>query len=158
MIRQAEREDSAALIALAVAAGLFPANETEALGKVLADYFGGNIDDGHVWVTDDEEGELRGVAYYAPAPFADGTWDLLMIAVRPDCQGRGRGAALLRHVENALQASGQRVLLAETSGLPSYERARAFYAKCGYEEEARIREFYAAGDDKAVFRKALNAE
>jgi ribosomal protein S18 acetylase RimI-like enzyme len=158
MIRPTMPDDSAAIIALAVAAELFPANETEELGKVLADYFSGKIDDGHVWVTDEEEGEPRGVAYYAPAPMAERTWYLYMIAVRPDCQGRGRGKALLQHVENALRTSGQRLLLVETSGLPSYERARAFYAKCGYEEEARIRDFYTTGDDKIVFRKALNAD
>jgi len=44
MIRPTIPDDSAAIIALAVAAGMFPANETEALGKVLADYFGGNLD------------------------------------------------------------------------------------------------------------------
>ncbi len=32
---------------------------------------------------------------------------------------------------------------------------RSFYRKIGNEEEARIREFYSAGVDKIVFRKAL---
>jgi RimJ/RimL family protein N-acetyltransferase len=54
-----------------------------------------------------------------------------------------------------LAARGERILLVETSGLPEFERTRAFYAKHGYEEEARIREFYRAGEDKVVFRKAL---
>jgi ribosomal protein S18 acetylase RimI-like enzyme len=62
---------------------------------------------------------------------------------------------LLGHVEQALTARGGRLLLVETSGLPSFERTRAFYRKCGYEEEARIRDFYAAGVDKVVYRKAL---
>ncbi len=154
LIRLATRDDSAAVIALAVAAGLFSANETEVLDNMLADYFGGNIDDGHVCVIDEED-EPLGVAYYAPALATDRTWYLTMIAVRLDRQGQGRGAALLRHVEHALQASGQRVLLVETSGLQTYERTRTFYAKCGYEEEARIRDFYAAGDDMVVFRKVL---
>jgi ribosomal protein S18 acetylase RimI-like enzyme len=81
-----------------------------------------------------------------------------MIAVHPDLQGQGRGKVLLRYVETALRASGQRLLLIETSGLPRYDRTRAFYAKCGFEEEARIRDFWAAGDDKVVFRKALNKD
>ena len=34
---------------------------------------------------------------------------------------------------------------------------RAFYAKCCYEEEARIRDYWAEGDDLVVFRKALDA-
>ena len=158
MIRPTTPDDSAALIDLAVTAGMFAANETEALGKVLADYFGGKLDDGHVWVTDEEEGEPCGVAYYAPDLMADRTWYLYMIAVHPDCQRRGRGTALIQHVENALRSRGERLLLVETSGLPKYDRARAFYTKCGFEQEARIRDFYAAGDDKVVFRKALNAD
>lgn len=158
MIRATTSDDSAAIIALGVAAEMFPANETEALNQVLADYFSGNLDDGHMWVIDEEEGEMRGVAYYAPIPMADRVWNLYAIAVHPNYQRQGRGKLLMRYVENVLQASGQRLLLVETSGLPKYDRTRAFYAKCGYDEEARIRDFWAAGDDKIVFRKALNEE
>lgn len=43
------------------------------------------------------------------------------------------------------------------SGLDSFELTRSFYRKNGYDEEARIRDFYRAGDDKIVFRKALDA-
>ena len=52
-------------------------------------------------------------------------------------------------------ARGERVLLIETSGLGSFERTRDFYRTQGYDDEARIREFYGAGDDKIIFRKAL---
>ncbi len=47
------------------------------------------------------------------------------------------------------------MLLVET--LASFDLAQAFYRKYGYEEEARIRDFYAVGDDKVVFRKVLSA-
>ncbi len=157
MIRPVTPDDSATVIALAVASGLFAANETEVVDRMLVDYFSGKIDDGHVCVIDEED-EPIGVAYYAPAPAADRTWYLIMVAMRRDRQGQGRGTALLQHVESALRANGQRMLLVETSGLPSFERTRAFYAKCGYEAEARIRDFYNAGDDMVVFRKALNTD
>ena len=49
-------------------------------------------------------------------------------------------------------------MLVETSALPQYDRTRAFYVKCGYEEEARIRDYWAADDDLVVFRKALGAD
>lgn len=55
-----------------------------------------------------------------------------------------------------LRVRGGRVLLVETSGLASFERTRVFYRKCGYEEEARICDFYKADDDKIVYRKALD--
>ncbi|MEM9907921.1 MAG: GNAT family N-acetyltransferase, partial [Cyanobacteria bacterium P01_D01_bin.44] len=70
-----------------------------------------------------------------------------------DRQGQGRGAALMRYVEQTLATRGAHLLLVET--LASFERTRAFYHKCGYEEEARIRDFYAVGADKIVYRKAL---
>ena len=98
------------------------------------------------------------VAYCAPERMTDGTWNLYLIAVHPDHQGQGRGAQLIGYVEQALAARGERILLVETSGLPSFARTRAFYGKCGYDEEARIRDFYSAGQDKVIFRKALTTQ
>jgi hypothetical protein len=56
---------------------------------------------------------------------------------------------------NRWREKGERVLIIETSGVPSFEPTRAFYRNHGYAEEARIREFYGPGDDKVVFWKAL---
>ena len=70
-------------------------------------------------------------------------------------KGGGLGSALLRHVEGGLRQNGQRVLIIETSSLDGFELTRRFYLKHGYSEEARIRDFYAAGEDKVVFWKGL---
>lgn len=48
----------------------------------------------------------------------EGTWNLYLLAVHPDHQGRGRGSALVHHVEQDLRSAGTRVLLIETSGVP----------------------------------------
>ena len=155
MIRPSTPNDTTALIAIADAIGFQP-NEIDQLSKMLADYFGDDGDSDHFWLTDDDN-EPVGVAYCEPERMTNRTWNLQLIAIRPDRQGQGRGMTLLRYVEQTLTARGGRMLLVETSGLPEFERTRTFYAKCGYEEEARIRDFYAAGDDKVVFRKVLNA-
>ncbi|MGK7901573.1 MAG: GNAT family N-acetyltransferase [Hormoscilla sp.] len=153
MIRPTTIDDTDALIALADSLGLFGPNELEMLREMLADYLGGNDCD-RFWLTDEEDGPV-GMAYCASEPMTRGTWNLLLLAVRPDRQGQGRGAALMRYVEQRLMARGARLLLVETSGLASFDRTRAFYRKCGYSEEARIRDFYNAGDDKIVYRKVL---
>jgi ribosomal protein S18 acetylase RimI-like enzyme len=142
--------DLPALKAVIDATGLFP---SALLDGMTAGYLAG--DGGDAWLTLEDGGGPAAVAYYAPEPMTDGTWNLRLIAVHPDHQGRGRGAALLGHVEATLAAGGARVLLVETSGAPAFERTRAFYRARGYDEEARIREFYQAGEDKLVFRKAL---
>lgn len=80
---------------------------------------------------------------------------MLALAVRPDLQGKRLGAALLRAAEQHLKGKGQRILIVGTSGSDDFALTRKFYAKNGYEEEARIRDFWADGDDKVVFRKAL---
>jgi ribosomal protein S18 acetylase RimI-like enzyme len=156
VIRLTKPEDTAAILALAVSCGMFSPDGTDEVADVLSACLNGDLGPDHCWVTDDDGGPV-GVAYYAPERMADGTWNLYMLAVHPDRQRQGRGAALVRHVEQDLVARGGRLLLVETSGVASFERTRAFYRRCGYEEEARIRDFYKAGDDKVIFRKALNA-
>lgn len=154
MIRPTTHDDTAAILALAVSSGLFPSDATDEVAAILAASLAGQNGPDHVWLTDDDGGPV-GVAYYAPERLTEGTWNLYMLAVHPDCQRQGRGRALVRHVEQALAACGARLLLIETSGLGSFDRTHAFYRALGYDEEARIRDFYSAGDDKVVFRKAL---
>ncbi len=150
-------DDTAALIDLANATGLFPPSGLELLRQMLTDSLGRNSDTEPFWITDDDNG-LVGVAYCEPERMTDRTWNLQLIAIHPNRQGQGRGAKLLGYIEQALMMRGGRMLLVETSGLPDFERTRRFYVKCGYEEEACIRDFYATGDDKVVFRKVLNAD
>ena len=158
MIRLATPDDRKALMAIAEAINLFSPEELESLGGMLAEYFDNAPPNGAIpeqfWLTYDD-GEPVGVAYCAPEPYAYGTWNLYFIAVHPSRQGEGIGTKLLRYVEQMLAEQGERILLVETSGLPNFERTRSFYLKQGYDKEARIREFYKAGDDKVIFRKKL---
>lgn len=169
MIRPTQPEDKAALIAVASTIG-FQDAELAALEAMLADYFAGNSgaegDSGPdnsannsaaFWLTDQDEATVLGVAYCEPERMTDQTWNLQLIAIHPDHQGQGRGSSLLQAVEQTVLARGGRMLLVETSGLSSFEPTRNFYRKCNYEQEARIRDFYAAGEDKIVFRKLLAA-
>ena len=140
-------------------AGLFSADEIGIVETLVDDYFGGAIHDGHAFLVDDgNDGmQLRGVAYYAPETLTEGTWNLLMLGVHSDFQRQGVGAGLVKAVEEALKADGERLLLVETSSTPDFDGARAFYLKCGYEQEAIIRDYYADGDDMITFRKKLRS-
>ena len=149
-IRPVVPADVAALKTL-VDTTLFPA---DLLDDMIAPYLAGSSD---IWLTHERDGLPVAVAFCEAERMTEGTWNLLAIAVLPVRQGAGVGAALVRHLEFLLAARGERILIVETSGLPAYDGARRFYARLGFAEEARIRDFYAAGDDKVVFRKALAA-
>ncbi len=87
-------------------------------------------------------------------------WNLYFIAVDPVVQGQGIGRGLMRHVEDTLRGLGPtvaRTLVVETSSTAQYAGTRAFYRRIGYDEEARIRQFYGPEDDKAVFWRSLVA-
>ncbi|MDJ0695576.1 GNAT family N-acetyltransferase [Mastigocoleus sp. MO_188.B34] len=152
MIRPTVPDDTNALLTLANAAIDFEPKELEELSKILTDYFSDDNKNSHFWLTDEDDGVVA-AAYCAPERMTNGTWNLLFLAVRPDRQGQGRGTAMVRYVEQILKERGGRLLLIET--LASFKDTRKFYCKCGYEEEARIRDFYEAGYDKIVYRKVL---
>ncbi|MBW4623480.1 MAG: GNAT family N-acetyltransferase [Cyanosarcina radialis HA8281-LM2] len=153
-IRSISPDDTDALIALADSIELFSSDELEQLRQMLADSLSQDGDSAPFWVTDDDGG-LMGLAYCEPERMTSGTWNLQLIAVRPTHQRQGRGGKLLGFVERTLTDRGARILLVETMGTPEFEYVRTFYRQHGYSEEARIRDFYAEGADKIVFRKAL---
>ena len=78
-----------------------------------------------------------------------------MIAVRPDLQGAGRGAALVRHAEQDLRGRGERLLVIRTSGTAQYDRTRAFYRSLDYGEHTRVPDYWTDGDDLVLFTKRL---
>lgn len=131
--------------------GLFPA---DLLDGMVEDYFS-NPDTQDIWLTKLEHGTPIAVAYCAPERLTEGTYNLYLIAVHKDFQGKGLGKKMMGHIENLLRSQGNRILLVETSGLPEFEMTREFYDQYGYTREAVIRDFYREGDDKIVFWKRL---
>lgn len=129
---------------------LFPA---DMLGDMIAPALAGfNAD---VWLTCHLDGAPVGLCYTAPEELAEGTWNMRAIAVLPGHQGKGLGAAMVAAIEGYLREKAARVLIVDTSGTDDFAMTRSFYASNGYTEEARIRDFWADGDDKVIFRKAL---
>lgn len=149
-IRPSITSDLSAAKAIIDAVDLFPS-------ELLDDMFCVNSSEpesNEFWLTFDD-GSPAAIAYCAPEPMADGTWNLLLIAVHPDRQSAGIGAQIISSIEEKLAKEGNRVLLVETSGTDDFIRARKFYSQLGFTEEARIREYYGVGDDKIVFHKFL---
>lgn len=153
VIKKITSDDIAAVVALSETSGLFDADGIELIKGRLSDYMSGNDD---LWFAAVDK-DIEGAIYCIPEPMTDGTWNVLMLIVSPDSHGQGYGQALMNFIEETLAARNARLMIVETSSLDGFERARAFYPKCGYTEEARIKNFYTTGDDKVVFSKAIEA-
>lgn len=154
MIRPAALEDAPAVTRVVVAAGMFSPEESAFIPDLLADFLASPEDARHGFVVHDD-GSVLGVAYWRPIEVADGVVDLTMIGIDPAAQGRGLGRALMRHAEAQVRDAGQRLVLVQTSGSEQYAGTRRFYAALGYDEEARVRDYWTAGDDLVLFRLAL---
>jgi ribosomal protein S18 acetylase RimI-like enzyme len=103
------------------------------------------------------ENIVVGYACWGPTPATDRTWDLYWIAVDPALQGVGIGTILLEEVERKLVGQHARMLVVETSSRSDYAATRAFYARRGYAEVARVGDFYAPGDDRIIFVKRFHS-
>ncbi|WP_425045078.1 GNAT family N-acetyltransferase [Primorskyibacter sp. S87] len=150
IIKQTTSEDIPNLQRVLDGTELFP---SEMLPDMLAPALSGETD--AFWLTCHCDGEAVGLCYTVPEDLADRTWNMLALAVRPDMQGKRLGAALVSAAEQYLKDKGQRILIVDTSGTDGFALTRKFYAQNGHDEEARIRDFWAEGDDKVIFRKAL---
>jgi ribosomal protein S18 acetylase RimI-like enzyme len=156
MIRPTTRADQPTLVAMAQGTGVFKPMEIESLDGVFDEYFEAYQAEGHQAITYEDGGHLLGFAYYAPTWMTDRTWHLWWIVVKKDVHARGIGSTLLRHLEAEIRGQRGRLLLIETSSLPSYEPTRRFYLKHQYEQNAVVRGYYADGDDMVVFSKRMS--
>lgn len=128
--------------------------QSDLLEDMLSGFLNG--DNEELWLTCENNGRAIGFCYAVPEQMAEGTWNMLALAVLPEAQRQGIGRGLVAQMEAELQEQAARLMIVDTSGTHSFDGARAFYVKEGYSEEARIRDFWGKGDDKVIFWKALD--
>lgn len=148
--------DRAPLLAIAVATGLFTADEADGLlGGVLDQLASSSLPAGHsaLLCRMVPGSAVVGWTYFAPDPHAGGVWNVWWLGVEPASQGAGAGALLLRRAEAQAAAEGGRLMIVETSAKAPQARARRFYAKEGYSECGCVPDFYGEGDDKVIFAR-----
>ncbi len=130
---------------------LFP---PEMLGEMLDPFLQGNEQQDRWLVCETETDGVIGFSYTRYEDLTHSVWNLLAIGFRAQHQGSGFGTKLIEEVERSL--TGERILIVETSSLDDFDKTREFYRSCGYEQEAVIRDYWADGDDKIIFRKRLS--
>jgi ribosomal protein S18 acetylase RimI-like enzyme len=101
------------------------------------------------------EDGLAGYVCFGRVALTESSFDLYWIVVNPASQGQGVGRGLLAAAESACRQLGGTQLFAETSSLPDYGPARAFYEAAGYELVSHIADFYAPGNDRLIYGKKL---
>jgi ribosomal protein S18 acetylase RimI-like enzyme len=103
------------------------------------------------------DGHDQAIGYicYGRTPMTQGTFDLYWIVVDPSFQGKGAGSKLLDFFEKEVRKMKGRLILADTSSVPEYEKTQKFYLRKGFQEVSRISDYYWPGNDRITFCKRL---
>ena len=136
--------------------GFFSRIETDIAVELVEENLArGSADSGYDFLFAEENGEVVGYTCFGPILGTQMSYDLYWIAVHPRFHRRGIGAELLARSEKLIFHQGGRRVYIDTSSRPQYEATRAFYRARGYREEAFLQDFYAPGDGKTIYTKAL---
>jgi GNAT superfamily N-acetyltransferase len=153
--------DRQAVRRLVAATGFFSPAEQDIAVELVDDALTQGDAAGYAFVLADGEeprGGLRGYVCFGPIPSRPGDYDLYWIAVAPSGQRRGLGRQLIAEAERRALSAGAIRLFIDTSGRDQYRPTRSFYERMGYVVHEVVKDFYAVGDDKVIYRKQLRVE
>jgi D-alanine-D-alanine ligase len=143
--------DEAHVREIVAATGLFRANEVDVAAELVRTRLRDGAASGYEFIFAEQDGNVLGYACYGLNTVTLHSYDLYWIAVRPNLQGQGIGRQLLQAVEEKIAADGGRQIYIETSHRADYAATRGFYERCGYALEGVLRDYYAPGDDRAIY-------
>lgn len=147
--------DVAAVRDIVASTGFFHEHEVAVAMELVEERLKRGVASGYLFLFAEDAGRAAGYACYGEIACTRGSWDLYWIAVHDACRNRGIGRLLLAGAEERIAARDGRAIWVETSGQEKYLPTREFYLRCGYRQEAVLKDFYAAGDDKVLFVKRL---
>jgi ribosomal protein S18 acetylase RimI-like enzyme len=107
------------------------------------------------FVSVDGSGSIIGVGgVHKDDEEGDGIWWLSWWYVHPGHQNRGVGSALMEESLRWVRDWKGRKVYVDVSALDFYDKARRFYAGHGFVEEARLKDFYAEGEDMILMARS----
>ena len=156
-IRSLVEKDRATLLSVLIRTHSFTPEEIEVAMELIDSVLKDPIqEDYKIHCLVDDQDQVIGYICYGAAPMTQATFDLYWIAVDPDFQKQGAGSILLDFLEEMLKAEGGRMILADASTIPHYEKTRGFYLKNGFQEVGRVPDYYYPGNDRVTFCKKLD--
>jgi D-alanine-D-alanine ligase len=150
------KEDIASINEILTLTGFFYHEEIEIGVELALDRLENGSGSGYRFIFAEVSGRVAGYTCFGEIPCTFGSYDLYWIAVHPEFQRMGVGESLLKETEKTASAMGCRRIYIETSSRALYEPTQSFYSRCGYEQEAVLKDYYMPGDGKIIYVKALD--
>lgn len=154
--RTSLHDDDAALVQRVTrATGFFSRSEIGVAVELVAAALKEGVASGYSFLFAESDGYGYGYTCFGPVPCTADSFDLYWVVVDSSFQGQGIGKRLLIRTEQMIKEIGGSRVYAETSSRAQYRPTRSFYRHAGFHRAARLKDFYAPGDDKVIYCKAL---
>lgn len=148
--------DREAVRQMVASTGVFSPTEIDVAVELVDDRLEEGLKSDYHFIFAEHEGHVVGYTCYGKIPLTLASFDLYWIAVDKSFHGKKFGRLLLEKTEDAVREMGGRQIYIETSNRHQYAPTRGFYLRCGYEQAALFRDFYAPGDDKVIYVKLID--
>lgn len=153
-IRPLVEKDRVSLLSMLIKTRSFTSSEIDVAMELIDIVLKDQIQkDYQIYCMVDDQDQAIGYICYGPTPMTQGTFDLYWIAVDPDFQEQGVGSNLLDYLGKVVKELKGRMILADTSSIPHYEKTQNFYLRNGFQEVARVPDYYYPGNDRVTFCK-----
>jgi ribosomal protein S18 acetylase RimI-like enzyme len=140
---------------IVVSSGFFSEAEVEVAVELVQERLNKGLPSGYHFIFAERKGDVIGYSCFGPIPCTVESYDVYWIALKNELRGEGLGQLILKRVENKIREMGGRRIYVETSSRDQYKPTQSFYTRCGYREEAVLKDFYSPGDHKVIFLKVV---
>jgi ribosomal protein S18 acetylase RimI-like enzyme len=147
--------DVDAVRTLVEATGFFRPDEVAVAVELVDERLARGPISGYFFLFAETGGAVIGYTCYGPIACTIASFDLYWIAVDPRCQRNGVGRTLTTETESRIADAGGSRIYIDTSSQLKYATTRAFYERNGFRCDARLRDFYAPGDDRVIYVKEV---
>jgi GNAT superfamily N-acetyltransferase len=150
-----EKRDINRVMEIVESTKFFYDHEVEIAVELITERLSQGESTGYYFVFAEVDGITVAYSCFGPITMSKTSFDLYWIVTHNDYRGKGIGKKLLEETCKEAKNMGCSIIIAETSGLPHYTPTRAFYENNRFVLEARLKDFYAEGDDKLFYTKTL---
>jgi ribosomal protein S18 acetylase RimI-like enzyme len=153
--QQIQPSDIEAIADIVESSGFFSDEEIEIAIELAEEKIDQTDASSYRFLFAEDGNRVLGYTCYGLIPATAFSYDIYWIVISQDLRGEGLGKLLMTETERLIGLCGGRQIYAETSSRDQYKATHKFYEACGYKKEAFLKDFYADGDSKIIYAKAL---
>lgn len=115
----------------------------------------GNNVENYDFIIAEYQNEIVGFICFSRVPCSLTSFEIYWLCVAPNRQGMGIGKQLINEAATIIIHHHGKKIILQTAGREQYLPTQKFYTATGFSIEARIKDYYAIGDDCLIFTKEL---